>query len=81
MNTKQVKEGDVFKFYGNDSKIKTIEEWQKDGNLTFYVNLNDIDFDEQVAKRDFERQFDDMQKKIATEPKLVVKRRGKKNKW
>ena len=25
--------------------------------------------------------FDDVQKKIATEPKLVVKRRGKKHKW
>jgi hypothetical protein len=25
--------------------------------------------------------FDNVQKKIATEPKLVVKRRGKKHKW
>ena len=25
--------------------------------------------------------FDDVQKKIATEPKLIVKRRGKKYKW
>lgn len=25
--------------------------------------------------------FDDVQKKLATEPKLVVKRRGKKHKW